>query len=403
MLPMVQETRMLFSRPPYLFQDFVGKALALLGSGPVRDLGFVYDPKTALPCKWKCSDESLFGVDLCLYAYTGAYPFDKGQIGGFFNRGSVGAAVHHAPTNLDFGGSHVGFQPRPDGGRFGRIERPLHPGEHSTDCGYLCGLLAPFQETYRDACENILLWAPAGHVLVSIPNEYLQPSWSSGPIKLLVDLENLTAGPIGYQADQAHTHKLAGRSLFIANPTMLARQPEADRARFSGAKPAPIGPRLTAELFHTFDTGAALGPDGTPLVRLLPYMKHILAAVDASAELKAAVISANIESNRLADTIRSAPYRPYAFASFTGVFLDVYDPVSAAYVNLFQPVGLVIKPAGASRETEFPVAEIHELLAGLEPARPVHPLDQVLGFSRPAHLLEQFDFRPGQASAHPKT
>ena len=85
LLPAVQETITLFSHPPYLFQDFVGQAIAFLRSDSVRKMGFDYDPAKALPCKWKCADESVFGVDLILHAYSGHYPFDKGRIGGCFN------------------------------------------------------------------------------------------------------------------------------------------------------------------------------------------------------------------------------------------------------------------------------------------------------------------------------
>ncbi len=392
-LPFVLRPGPMFSLRPFLFQDFAGKALAFLGSEVVRDLGFVYDPATALPCKWKCSDESLFGVDLCLYAYTGAYPFDKGKIGGFFNPGSVGAAVHHAPTNIDFGGSHVGFAPDPHGARFGQVERPRHPGESSTDCGYMCALLAPFQEVYRDACENIQLWSLDSEVIVSVPNEFLQPAWSSGRIKLLVDLETLSAGPVFLDDEKQPSLQVAGRSLFRVPEKFLAKMSPEDRQRFNGPTPQPIGHALRAKAFHIFDSKAELRPDGTPIERVLPYMRYILATPEAPAEVAAAVVSANIEHNRLADTVRLPTYRAYAFASFTGVFLDTYDPISQAYVNLFQPIGLTIKPAGHRRETEFSVAQIHEMLTPLEPAKPLQPLENVLGYKRPGHLLEQYSFQ----------
>ena len=49
LLPAVQETIILFSRPPYLFQDFVAKAIAFLRSDTARKMGFDYNPATALP------------------------------------------------------------------------------------------------------------------------------------------------------------------------------------------------------------------------------------------------------------------------------------------------------------------------------------------------------------------
>jgi hypothetical protein len=396
-LPAVQETIILFAQPPYLFQDFVGKAIAFLRSEAVRKMGFGFDPRTALPCKWKCSDESVFGVDLCLYAFTGHYPFDKGKIGGCFNQGSLGAAVHHCATNVDFGGSHVGYVPGPDGGSFGRITRPLHEREHSTDCGYLMALLAPFKGIYDDACRNILFFAEEGRALVSIPNEFVQPSWSSQQIKLLVDLERMTLGAVPYDVRKAFTHKLAGRSLFYVHPAFLEALPAEARARFQTCERVPIGQELTAETFSIFDSRAELC-DGVPTQRLLPYVKYILASKLAPYPLKAAVTNSNIEYNTLTDAVRAEELRPNAFASFTGVFIDLYDAELGAYVNLFQPIGISIKPSGRTREVEIPPAEIHEIFDRLEPAEPVLPLKGVLGYDRPGRVLESFTFRPGHFS-----
>ncbi|CAO0823943.1 hypothetical protein DFAR_390007 [Desulfarculales bacterium] len=122
----VPETRVLFSWRSSLFQDFMGTAISFLQSEDVRRMGFVYNSESALPCKWRCADESLFGLDLCFYAYTGQYPFGKGAIGGMFNEASLDATIHHGGINLNFGGSHVGYVSGEGGGRFGAIGRPLH-------------------------------------------------------------------------------------------------------------------------------------------------------------------------------------------------------------------------------------------------------------------------------------
>ena len=84
--------------------------------------------------------------------------------------------------------------PGPDGGTFGYIQRPLSDEEVSTDCGALMGIMGPFRKTYDDACRSIVLAMPADRLLVSVPNEFLQPSWSSHRIKLLIDVERLTDG-----------------------------------------------------------------------------------------------------------------------------------------------------------------------------------------------------------------
>ncbi len=395
--PAAQECVILFKEPPFLFQDFVARAMSFLESDMVSKMGFKYDRAASLPCKWKCSDESLFGVDLCLYAFTGQYPFDKGKIGGMYNEGSLGAAVHHAAINLDFGGSHVGYIPGPEGGRFGNVRRPLHKTEHSSDCGYLMSFIAPFKQTYDDARENILIFSVEGEdsVFISIPNEYLQPGWSSHRIKLLVNIELLTTSLVEYDISKPYTHKVAGRTLFRLSEEFLSYIHPEKADRFRSPDMTPIGTELTAEYFDIFDSQAELGGDGSPVDRLLPYMKWILASKLAPYQLKCAVTNTNIEYNKLTDSVRSEAFMPYGFASFTGIFIDIYDEDLGSYINLFQPTGISIKPQGKIREIEIPPAEVREMFQKLEPAKPVIPCENVLNYKNAEKTLEKFTFKPG--------
>lgn len=386
---------MLFSHPPYLFQDFSRKAMAFLASDTARKMGFPFALEQMLPCTWKCSDESTFGVSLCVYGCTGHYPFHKGRIGGYFNELSLRAAVHHAHTNIDFGGSHVGYRAGPNGGSFGSIQRPLLPEEHAADCGHLCGVIAPFKTVFDDACENILLFQPeGGRLLISIPNEFLEPSWSSTSVKLLVDIETVTAGIVPYEETKTFSHKLAGRSLFYAHPLFLDGLTEMEVRRFRSPDPQPIGRSLGDSHFRIFDMDAALDDGGLPQERLLAYMNLILSARHAPWQLKAAIVNTNLQYNLLTDSLRMEAFVPYSFATFTGVFIDMYNHEIRNYVNLFQPVGLSIKPAGRTREIEIPPAEIHSIFDALPMAEPVVPLDAVLGYPRPVRMLEQFTFAP---------
>ena len=395
--PAAQECVILFNEPPFIFQDFVARAMSFLESDTVRKMGFNYDKASALPCKWKCSDESLFGVDLCLYAFTGQYPFDKGKIGGMFNEGSLGAAVHHAAINLDFGGSHVGYIPGPEGGRFGNVRRPLHETEHSSDCGYLMTFITPFKQAYDDARENILIFSVEGeeNVFISIPNEYLQPGWSSHRTKLLVDIERLTSSIVEYDISKTYTHKVAGRTLFKLSEEFLSYIHPEMAERFRSPEMTPIGTELTAEYFDIFDSQAELGGDGAPVNRLLPYMKWILSSKLAPYQLKIAVTNTNIEYNKLTDSVRSAAFIPYGFASFTGIFIDIYDEELGNYINLFQPTGISIKPQGKIREIEIPPAEVRHIFQKIEPERPVLPLENVLNYSNAEKILDKFTFKPG--------
>lgn len=399
-LPKVQETRTLFSRRPYVFHDFVGRAIRFLQGDEAGKIGFAFDPRGTLPCKWKCSDESLFGVDLVLYAFTGHYPFDKGRIGGSFNESSILAAVHHGRSNVDFGGSHVGYLPGAGGGEFGRIWRPLERG-YSADCGHLATMLEPFKEVYDDACANILIYRPKGDkVLVSIPNEFLQPSWSSHSIKLVIDTETLTDGEVAYKRERPHTHTPIDRTLFFLSRRFLDLVPRNDAERFLRAVPSPIGGFLTRSYFNIFDTTTQKSADGMPVQKLSLYLKHILAAKNSPYQLKAAIVNTNLEYSRLTDAIRAPQFRSCSFASFAGVFIDLFDDESNSYVNLFQPLGLAIKPAGKTREVELLPEEIHHAFDRLEPAAPVLPLGHVLKTGAGARLFKRFTYRPGHFRPH---
>jgi len=396
LLPRIPETRALFSRRPYLVQDFVGKTISFLNSDEARKMGLEYDERCAIPCKWRCADESLFGVDLAIYAYTRAYPFDKGRIGGYFNEASIGAAVHHGRINVDLGGSHVGYVPGPDGGSFGRVWRPAER-EYSTDCGHLMAVISPFKQIYDDACDNILVCQPEGErVLVSIPNEFIQPTWSSHPIKLLVDPDTLTDGEVEYDHHRPHTHTLIGRSLFYAHPDFIAHLPEDELHRLTTTVRQRIGHSLTHRYFNIFDAEAELDEEGLPRQRLLLYMKFILSARHSPEGLKAAVINTSLEHNRLTDAVRAGPYIGYDFISFSGVFIDIYSKDARSYVNLFQPMGMTIKPRGKTRELEFTPEEIHEIFDRIPVAEPRMPLKAVLDYDRPESALESFTYEPGR-------
>ena len=393
-LPKIQETRSLFSHPPYLFRDFVGRAMRFLQGDEAKKLGFDYSPEKMLPCKWKCSDESVFGASLAIYAYTGQYPFNKGIIGGGFNEASLGAAVHHGPINIDFGGSHTGYVPGPDGGEFGKIWRPLQQ-DFSTDCGHLMALLAPFKAVYDDACENILLFSPDGEkVLVSVPNEFIQPNWSSQNVKLLVDSDSLTTGEVKYDVGISYSHPMIGRTLFAVHPEFLDGLPKEEAQKYMQAEPVPIGSNLTERYFNIFDTGVELDKYGIPKRRLNLYFKHILSAKHTPYPLKAAIVKSNLEFNKLTDTVRLEAYKNYCFASFTGIFIDMYDESIGNYVNLFQPVGISIKPAGTTAGVEINPDEIFSIFDKLRPIEPKMLTGKMSEIPDGQKIIDLFTYKP---------
>ena len=393
-LPKIQETRSLFSHSPYLFQDFVARAMRFLQSEEAEKMGFDYIPPQTLPCRWKCSDESLFGATLAIYAYTGQYPFDKGAIGGYFNEASIGAAVHHGRINIDFGGSHTGYVPGNNGGSFGHIWRPLQ-NEYASDCGHLMNVLGPFKTIYDDACQNILLFSPdSENVMVSVPNEFIQPNWSSHDVKLLVDMDTLTTGDVPYKLDQPYTHTAIGRTLFHINPQFLNDLSELDAKAYFQPNPIPIGHNLTHNYFNIFDINAELDEYGIPKSRLNLYIKFILSARHSPYQLKAAIVNTNLEYNKLTDTVRSSEYKSYCFASFTGVFIDLFHEPVNNYINLFQPLGISIKPAGTTHCVELTPEEIYKIFDELKPIKPKELPKKMGELADYQKILDQFTYKP---------
>ena len=94
--------------------------------------------------------------------------------------------------------------------------------------------------------------------------------------------------------------------------------------------------------------------------------------------------------------MRAGAYRDYDFVSFSGIFIDQYSKESKAYVNLFQPMGMTIKPRGRTREREFSPDQIHDIFARQPLATPRMPIEGIFGYPHPDHVLEGFTFEPGK-------
>jgi len=76
--------------------------------------------------------------------------------------------------------------------------------------------------------------------------------------------------------------------------------------------------------------------------------------------------------------------------------MDQYSEEAKSYVNLFQPMGMVIKPRGRNREVDFSPDQIHEILESMPLATPQMPLEGIFGAERPDSVLESFTFEPGK-------
>jgi hypothetical protein len=94
--------------------------------------------------------------------------------------------------------------------------------------------------------------------------------------------------------------------------------------------------------------------------------------------------------------VRAGAYKDNDFVSFSGVFIDLYSNEVKSYVNLFQPMGMTIKPRGQTREIEFSPDQIQDIFLRMPVAEPRMPLEGILGHSRPQEALDSFTFEPGK-------
>ena len=188
---------------------------------------------------------------------------------------------------------------------------------------------------------------------------------------------------------------MMGRSLFYLHPKFLDRLDTDEVEVLRTPKPKRIGRLLNHRYFNIWDAEAEL-IDGLPAERVIPYMKFILAAKHSPPPLKAAIVNTALEHNRLTDAVRDGAFREYDFVSFSGIFIDQYDVTSGSYVNLFQPMGMSIKPQKRTREREFSPEAIHEIFGRMEIAKPAMPLEAIFGYERPDHVLERFAFEPAR-------
>ena len=89
---------------------------------------------------------------------------------------------------------------------------------------------------------------------------------------------------------------------------------------------------------------------------------------------------------------RDRRHRPQ---DFTGIFIDMFNEKVSNYLNLYQPLGVSIKPAGSTRLVELLTEEIHDIFDKIPPAESVMPLGNVMGFEPPSDAVESFTFQPG--------
>ena len=366
----------------FLFSDFAARALNYLKSPGIKAKGFNYDATSSLPCTWKCSDESVFGIDLIVYGLTAKFPFNKGLIGGKYNAGSVGAAVHHGFGNVDFGGSHVGYvKDRPDD-NFGYIWREAH-NDYSSDCGYLMGVLKPFKKRYDELNKLISFNKEDENIFVSFPFYMLESSKQDSSIKMILRDELFNDN--NYVITDGMIKRMVSKQVISRmDPETLNKL--SSGLKISGKKV------LKPEFFEIFDINAKLDEESNVQEGILAYMKYILSSSVLSYSVKAALINTGLEQALLRKTVSLEQYRYISFASFAGLIIDVYDPTVKNFINLYMPLELSLKAKGYTDVTVVEPAQLQEQILAQSPVEMQNKIAENTGICGTAEVLDDFSF-----------
>ncbi len=274
-------------------------------------LGFARE--RMMPSRAFCSDETQGYPIVLLMQQFGTFPFDHGRIGGKVATNRHAPHAHHGEDLILIQASHVGYDPVRQ--RFGVYER-LRTNDHGygDTCGKLCAVLHWYQDEYRYACESILCGDVDGTPAVIIDNHLLNTERPDG---LFLRLERMIDGAGGASLKVLSTAKAypASAQMRAALPAEVWTQP-----------PAPIGKRLSADLFF-FRRQPIEAPEGDDLLEsaLLPVMANLVTSERPA--LDAARYHTQNEFDRTYRSIRSEPaYKGKNLLFISGLNVDVSPP-----------------------------------------------------------------------------
>jgi hypothetical protein len=368
------EPRML--RPEDLNPIPYAKFVSSLKSLAVQE--YKLNPKTILPCRSVCSDESEAQVTYALDSFFGNSTFNFGRVGGLIAVDRTPAAAHHGKELVIVAATHVGYNPKLNelNSRFGSIFRPrmgLNKEDgtaYSTCCGKLLGTISPFLKLYNLASNkkiNIVMKKINGEekYCIVINNH------------LLKQKDNFVMLNLNYKRLIKHLNDMPIVIEGRANSTVYElseqfyEQHIKDKFNLKEESPVPIGKLLTSEYFTFEQSNILETEEGSHLIlkNLLPYMSRIVS--HPIPELAVANITIAHEFSKAVTLFRTQQEElgivTRAVLLVAGINLNVYDEELAkkdellGYQVYFCPYGAYFKPD--SGNTYGKVLEREELVS----------------------------------------
>ena len=250
-----------------------------------------------MPSRAFCSDESQGYPIILIAKHFGTFPFNHGQVGGIVATDRHGPHAHHGQDLLIIQASHVGYEP--DSGTFGHYRRlQTSHRESTTSCGKICGVVNWYQQEYGFARKHILIGRGAEGAVLVIDNLLLKQDRDHG---LMLNMPKLVH--YGAEGQPSYVRALSTAKVFRMADDLAARL--TDKLP-SDAPPAPIGERLTPDLFyfrrHIDTDEEGRGHLEANLIRFMPQI-----VTSPSPPLTAAKVNTQIEFDRTYRTLVQEP------------------------------------------------------------------------------------------------
>jgi hypothetical protein len=324
-----------------------------------RSLGF--EPGRMLPSRAFCSDESQGYPSILIAKHFGTFPFNHGRGGAIVATERHGIFAEHGQDLVIIQASHVGYDP--ETGVFGQYRR-IHaePAEHTSTCGKLAAVIAPYEREYRFAQNNLLLERCEGLLCVCIDNSLLRGNRTEG---LFLSLGRLLERDA--DGDFVPSRAYSTSKSFRASESL--RRELVDLELVEGQR-VPIGKRLRPGMF-TYQRALDPTPEGrdqqeSGLIGAMPWI-----VTSPHPRLTAAQINTQVEFDRVFRTVAQSPrFQGKRLLQIAGLNIDISpQPGEAFPATHFVPWAAYVQDkAGRQR-----ILEQSELLAVLADQSPDNP------------------------------
>jgi hypothetical protein len=271
------------------------------------------EPGKIMPSRAFCSDESQGFPIILIAKQFGAFPFNHGRVGGIVATNRHAPHASHGKDLVIIQASHVGFDPASQSfGHYRRLQ--TKDAHHGANCGKIAAVISWYQDSYRNAQNNLFLEADSFSQQISISNQLLEINHKEG---LFLDLNRLIARNDDNR--YALSQSLSTTKTFQAAPELIARIGQ----HWPTEQRQSIDKWLTPDLFH-FQREFVLDTEGQGRLEsnLLEAMPWIVA--DKAPALAAAQINTQIEFDQTYRTILQEPsYQERNLLFISGINIDI--------------------------------------------------------------------------------